>query len=243
MDSWQNRYLNRYYRSIPGWVDGTTEFHELIRHHAKSFISVLELGCGSTNNTSRFLKSHFKRVEGLDVDPRAATNAHLDQFHLYRGGIWPLSSDTYDAIVANYVFEHVSNPAGLAREAFRVLKPDGLLMFRTPNLLHYVSLIARLTPHWFHRLVSNQLRNMKAESVEPYETHHRLNTKRKIWKIFRNAGFREVELRMIEKEPSYGLSSRTLFLFFMFYERMMNRYSGLVDLRANILGVYRKEVR
>jgi hypothetical protein len=45
---------------------------------------------------------------------------------------------------------------------------------------------------------------------------------------------------MIEKEPSYGMCARPLFLAFMAYERLVNASEQLADLRANIIGVLRK---
>jgi hypothetical protein len=44
----------------------------------------------------------------------------------------------------------------------------------------------------------------------------------------------------MEKEPSYGMSSRALFLVFMAYERLVNGSGLLAPFRANIVGVFRK---
>lgn len=45
---------------------------------------------------------------------------------------------------------------------------------------------------------------------------------------------------LIEKEPSYGMSSKALFLMFLAYERLVNATDALAGLRANILGVLRR---
>lgn len=45
-----------------------------------------------------------------------------------------LRSDAYDAVVAVEVVEHLENPWGFLREAVRVLKPDGKLVFTSPNV-------------------------------------------------------------------------------------------------------------
>jgi hypothetical protein len=52
----------------------------------------------------------------------------------------------------------------------------------------------------------------------------------------------EVEsLEMVEKEPSYGMLARPLFLAFMAYERLVNASDRFAPLRANIFVVLRKK--
>jgi hypothetical protein len=45
---------------------------------------------------------------------------------------------------------------------------------------------------------------------------------------------------MIEKEPSYGVASRAVFVAGVAYERVVNRYPALANLRANIFAVLEK---
>ena len=149
--AWQQRYLHRFYHGRPGWVDGTRQFHALIAAHVPAGGEVLELGPGPANSTSTFLAAHCTAVDGLDVDPDAATNPALRTSHLLAGPRWPLPDAGYDGVVANYVLEHVADPAGMATEAFRVLKPGGTLLFRTPNLWHYIS-DPRVTQHNLRRI-------------------------------------------------------------------------------------------
>lgn len=238
--SWQERYSDRFYRSRPGWIDGTTQYFEMVRRLLPPQAIVLELGSGPSNRFTEFLSKHSTAVDGLDVDPDAATNQHLRQFHQFQGGAWPFADAQYDAVVSNYVLEHVDDPAGMAAEAFRVLKPGGLVIFRTPNLWHYVSMVSYLSPHWFHNLVSNRLRNMPKEAHDPYPTYYRLNSRRAVRRVFGKAGFRECELTMIEKDPSYGHVSRILFLLFTAYERVVNSTELLSGFRSNILGAFQK---
>ena len=42
---------------------------------------------------------------------------------------------------------------------------------------------------------------------------------------------------MVEKEPSYGMASRPLFVTFMIYERIVNSSALFAALRVNIFGV------
>ncbi len=238
--SWQDEVFGRYYFSRAGWVDGTTEFWDLLGRYVQPAATVLEFGCGPANPTSQFLKSSFGRVDGLDIDERAKSNTYLDEVFIYDGELFPVADSRYDAIVADYVLEHLARPSLAMREIARVLRPGGAFLFRAPNLWHYVSVVSFLTPHAFHRRVANRLRVLPSDSVDPYPTHYRMNTRRRIRRLCRVAALTELELRMVEKEPSYGKSSRFLFVLFLLYERLVNRFSSLSDLRANIFGAYRK---
>lgn len=236
---WQDRYLHRYYHSRPGWQGGTDMFQGMIATHARGARDVLEVGPGPTNATTAFLRKQFGAVDGLDIDPDASGNQELRQCFLYDGGKFPLADGSYDAVVADYVLEHVADPTLLLAEVARVLRPGGHFLFRTPNIYHYIPMVSRLTPHWFHKLVANRSRGL-VESHEPYPTFYRMNSGRALRRLVAPAGLEEAELRFVEREPSYGMSSRVLFYLFMGYERVVNRTDLLKGMRVNLFGAYRK---
>ena len=84
----------------------------------------------------------------------ARGNASLRAAYVYDGGRFPFPDGAYDCAVANYVIEHVRFPVHFTREVARGLKPGGRFYFRAPNLLHYVALPARPTPHRVHELLA-----------------------------------------------------------------------------------------
>ena len=241
--SWQEEYMQRFYLSRPRWRGGTEEFWELIRSHVPPQSEVLELGCGPANPTSQFLSESFVCVDGLDVDDTCRRNRHLRCAYVYDGGCFPIQDAAYDAVVCNYVLEHVENPTQTVREVRRVLRSGGMFVFRTPNRWHYVPLISRLTPHWFHERFANRLRNLSEEAEAPCPTFYRMNSLSTIGKLLTAEGFERLEMRTIEKEPSYGMSVRVLFLLFMLYERIANSAEELSVMRSNILGAFRKPPR
>ena len=53
--AWSERYVDRFYLSRPGWVDGTTLFHTLCKRYVRKGARVCELGPGASNSTTRFL--------------------------------------------------------------------------------------------------------------------------------------------------------------------------------------------
>jgi len=234
--TWQERALRKYYYNRPGWKDGTTQFHELIRMFTPSGAKILEVGAGPTNKTTAVL-STFGNVTGLDVDPAVRDNIHCQQAVVYDGVTIPFEDNSVDLAVSNYVCEHIENPIQLAREINRVLRPGGLYIFRTPNLWHYVSLIAKATPQWFHKRTANRVRNLPEESHDPYLTYHRMNTRYACRRILESSGFNIKVMKIIEAEPSYGMSSRLLFYPFMMWERLVNSSRIFECLRVNILCV------
>ena len=174
--SWKQEWLERYYRSKPGWKDGTTQFHELCRAYAPVGSKVLEIGAGPTNPTSALLAS-LGELHGVDVSPEVSGNVHLRSSAVVGPDEpYPFESDTFDLAVSNYVVEHVANPTVHLREIHRVLKTGGHYLFRTPNLRHYVALASRATSFRVHRLLANRLRDLPSDTHEPWPTVYAMNT-------------------------------------------------------------------
>jgi len=53
-----------------------------------------------------------------------------------------LPDQQFDVIFSSEVIEHLENPRGVSREWFRLLRPDGTLIFSTPNQESWRSLMA-----------------------------------------------------------------------------------------------------
>ena len=238
-EAWQQRYRRKFYESRPGWIDGTEEFHRLCADSIGGAVKILEIGAGPSNPTSHFLAT-LGEVHGLDPDPAVRSNDALATATVLESAEFPFSDGFFGACVSNYTLEHVTDPENHLREVARVLRPSGVYVFRTPNQFHYVALAARLTPHWFHVLVANRLRNESAEAHDPYPTVYMCNSRTAVRRLSRKAGFEIAVLRMIEKEPSYGMASRALFFPLLAYERLVNATSLMAGLRANIIAVLKK---
>lgn len=238
--TWQETWTDRFYRSRPEWRDGTTEFHDLCRSLAPPGTRVLEIGAGATNRTSAFL-STLGELHGIDVSPDIYKNTHVKTAKLIEGDRYPHPDSSFDLAVSNYVVEHIVDASAHLRETHRVLRPNAPYVFRTPNLFHYVSLVSWLTPHRLHELVAGPLRNLPADSPEPWPTTYALNTPGAVRRHCALAGFRVERLDLVEKEPSYGMIARPLFAAFMAYERLVNSTPRLAAIRANMFVVLRRD--
>jgi len=237
--TWQQRALGRYYQGRPGWINGTQRFQALLSTHLAPGGSILEIGAGPPNPMTRFLAT-IGEVTGIDPDPLVETNDACTRAIVHDASEIPIEDGSFDSIVSNYVLEHIEAPEVMARECWRVLRPGGVIAFRTPNLWHYVSLIARLTPQSFHELIALKAQNAHEDAHDPYPTFHRMNTRSACRRILQGTGFEVLALDCLEGEPSYGLFSRLAFYPMMIWERILNSSDVFEDLRANIFCVARK---
>jgi SAM-dependent methyltransferase len=237
--TWQQRWNEHFYSGRPDWVDGTTEFHHLCRSQLRGG-AIVEIGAGPTNATSAFLAT-LGTVHGIDVSDEVEGNAHLAEAKVMRpDGSFPFDDEAFDGAVSNYVAEHVADPRLHLREVRRVLRPGAPYVFRTPNLFHYVAMASRLTPHRLHVRIANRLRALDHDAHDPWPTIYAMNTPADVRALAAEEGFDVEELRLVEKDPSYGMASRAMFLVFMAYERLVNSTERLAALRANMFVVLRK---
>jgi len=241
MTLWQEKWLDKFYRDQQDWIDGTTQFCDILGIYAEGK-SVLEVGPGSRGSkTTHYMKEISSNLERLDIDPNVLKNPFIKAAHVYDGTTFPFPDQSFDVVVSDYVNEHIANPYEHHHEINRVLRNGGYYLFRTPNKFHYISIVGSLTPHWLHRIVSRWLRRLPEEAHDLHPTRYLFNSKKTCKEILVATGLEIIEMELTEKEPSYGMNSRTLFLVFMGYERVVNSTEFFSGLRVNILCVARKK--
>ncbi len=221
-------------------IDGTTMFRALMSARLTRQAVVLDLGCGGGKENTD-LRSESAFVVGCDISHEVTRNRYVSE--RVRGNCYalPFCSASFDLVFMDFVLEHLEDPERCASETFRVLKRGGYLVFRTPNLYHYVSVIGALTPHWFHQLIANRVRGLSQTSDHGVcRTYYRANTRRTVKDVFTAAGFVTEEIIMVEREPSYLMFARSALVVGYCYERLVNRYKWLSGVRSNIFGVMRR---
>ena len=116
---------------------------------------ILDIGCGkmkfkkvieSSNGNNRYI--------GLDlVEGQFSYAVKAD---LYWDGIkMPIDDNKIDGAILFEVIEHCPNPSIVISEAFRVLKPGGVLLFSTPFVYQFHGV-----PYDFFRLTPQGLKNI-----------------------------------------------------------------------------------
>jgi SAM-dependent methyltransferase len=108
---------------------------QLLRAHTPvdSLPRILDLGCGTGGNTTAY--QVLGTVVGIEPDGNAVALAHArGGAHYCRGGgtALPFSAESFDAVVATDVLEHIADDATAASEVHRVLRPGGVFVLSVP---------------------------------------------------------------------------------------------------------------
>lgn len=168
-------------------VDGSVEFYTRIRALLEPHMEVLDFGAGRgwavvddpnpTRSRLANLRGACAKVVGVDIDPVVRDNPGLDEAVVIEpGDRLPFADQSFDLVVSDHVFEHLDDPAAVAVELDRVLRPGGWICARTPNRDGYIAWGARLVPNGLH---SRALRRLQPgrHSVDVFPTRYRLNTR------------------------------------------------------------------
>lgn len=228
--SWYSAYAKN-------WDDAM--FRERIIAHIKPDSVVLDLGAGAGIVAQMNFTGLAQKVCGVDLDPRVVDNPMLHEGRVSDAGEIPWEDNVFDVVFSDNVFEHLDDPLSVYREVSRVLKPGGVLLFKTPNKWHYMPTIARLTPHGFHQFV-NRLRG-RAEA-DTFPTRYRTNTKGDVSRLAAEAGFAVERIERIEGRPEYLRMTWPTYLAGALYERVVNSTSILAPFRILLVGTLRKMV-
>lgn len=181
-------------RTAPEWdsvrdrVLGPSRHLDRVLERVGTGETVVDLGTGTGVLLDRLAPS-FARVIGVDaseemleVARRRAEEHGLENTDLRLGRLehLPLSDGEANAMVANFVLQHVSDPAGAIREIRRGLVPGARFVFA--DLAEYTrdSLRETLGAQWpgFRRddlrawLHAAGFRNVRLEEIEPELTEH-----------------------------------------------------------------------
>ena len=212
-------------------------FRERILTNIKPDSVALDLGAGAGIVAQMNFKGLAKKVCGVDLDPRVVENSMLDEGRVSDAGEIPYGDALFDVVFSDNVFEHLDEPLAVYKEVARVLKPGGVLLFKTPNKWHYMPTVARMTPHGFHQFV-NRLRG-RAE-IDTFPTRYRTNTKGDIQRLAAAAGFTVERVERIEGRPEYLRMTWPTYLVGFLYERIVNSTNFLAPFRILLVGTLRK---
>lgn len=158
-------------------------------------LRILNVGAGSNcwlEDELRQSPGRFQ-VDRTDVlDPTVQSTVTGNCWRVPVEAMRCVPSCEYDAVVMNYVLEHVRSPRAAASELWRVLKPGGHLYATIPNPLAPEFLIARATPHSLHRVFQ--------PNASP--THYAFSSVGALVRLFEAAGFK---LEAEHRAPHVGV--------------------------------------
>lgn len=106
--------------------------------HSKSPIRILDVGCGLGHITAK-IKEYFPSADlsAMDVSltaiTKAATNYKEIDFIVADAYSPPYTTNYFDVIVCNNMWEHITDPVRMLFALNKVLKTDGHIIISTPS--------------------------------------------------------------------------------------------------------------
>ena len=157
---------------------------------AKSNDKVLEIGCGTGLFTRKFYNTTKANITAIDISEELLSEARqqLPKVDFKRADAMQMDfpDNTFDIVYGSSVLHHLEFNAALT-EIYRVMKPNGKMIFAEPNMINPQILIQKNIPfikkwlgdspdetaiiRWsFARLM--QVKGFKKISIVPYDFLH-----------------------------------------------------------------------
>jgi SAM-dependent methyltransferase len=202
--------------------------------------TLLDAGCGRTAPVLRSFLGKANRLIGVDLVDFSA-DASEGGVELLCGDLnrIQVESGSVDGIVSRSVMEHLEDPLATYREFSRLLKPGGWVIFLTPNLWDYASLLSKAIPNRFHPMLVAKTEG-RAEA-DTFPTHYRSNTPGAVERLAKQSGFRLDSCAHLAQYPNYLMFSAPLFMLGTAYAKLIGRFEMLKYLRGWLLVTMVKE--
>lgn len=201
-DIYDNRYnRNRgrfYYAHIAGQV------MDCIPHSGR----ILDLGCG----TGLFLSAYERRGGigiGLDLSRgmvmRAQSRCHGSDVTMGNAEVLPFRDECFDAVTSLLAFSYVRKPEDMLSEAFRVLRPGGVIAICTLGRNLFTSGLPA---------IYSMAEAMKVRRIGMGSFGERYYDEREMQGLLEDAGFDEVQIRRCSfahlnlADPFFGIARK-----------------------------------
>jgi SAM-dependent methyltransferase len=218
-------------------LDGTVQFFVRVNALLRQDMTVLDFGAGrgapaSADATWRRslanLKGKVATVIGADRDSAVLENPTIDRAVVLEGDILPFDDESIDLVVADHVFEHLSDPTTTASELRRVLKPGGWLCARTPYGYSLMVLASSLIPNRLHAKTVMQVQpGSFREERDVFPTIYKLNTFGSLRRHFPTEAWRHHSYTW-SPEPSYHFGKAGILRLLMSYQWLKRPFGGEV---------------
>lgn len=202
---------------------------------ARGQTEALDAGCGIDAPLTRKFSAEAS-VVGIDLCSGLPPDLQVVAGDVSK---LPFRDGAFSLIFSRSVFEHLAQPELVLQEFQRVLRPNGTCIILTPNKFDYSSIVAALTPQWFHQWFVRKVYT-SAAVYDTFPTLYRANTPgffRSLTK--RNRGWRVRRISGVRHYPANLVFSTLLFRLGVFYDWVIAR-AGLTALQPSLLVVLEK---
>ena len=211
----QNELRERYREMRPGWQPATEVYAMMVRQHLRSDSLLLDLGCGRGGLIEQLEHSRAREM-GMDPDWLSLSQHRLSQEQpplprtVGLGHEMPFADNSFDLVLASWVLEHLDDPASDFLEIGRVLAPEGLFIFITPNKQHPLIKFNQLLSarSLSQRILVDRLYGRSSEDTFPVQ--YKANSSNDLNALATASGMVIIDLEIID-DPSYLSLSPRLF--------------------------------
>jgi SAM-dependent methyltransferase len=237
------------FQSVVDRLIPEVEYHQnrYARALAESLVSGvrwLDLGAGRRLHggwigaSQQELACRARLLVGCDVSTQhMRANRHLSAAVAADVALLPFADGSFELVSANMVLEHLMAPRITFREVARILAPNGIFAFVTPNRHHPAVFGASvLLPQSSRRLLAQWIEHREPEHIFP--TAYRCNTVGRIRDYAADAGLRPVVLETFPSYPFVRTPSTLVALECLVIRAMMHQ--PLRRLASNIIGILQK---
>lgn len=123
-----NHWTSIFYN--PSYLIRKNLYNELELVSGKLTGKLLDFGCGT--KPYKHLFHNVKEYIGLDFVSDRVKGEKTETDIVYDGKTIPTESEHFDSVLSTEVFEHLFDLEGTLMEIYRVLKPNGQLLFTCP---------------------------------------------------------------------------------------------------------------
>ena len=154
---------------------------------------ILDVGTNIGTLPNLMSKADWKNVFGIDVTKNAIGFGKKKYPKIsknliaYNGEKIPFKNNSFDVVTSFDVIEHIPKPSKILDEIYRVLKPNGIFIFQTPN-----------------KIINSCWETLQFNSLNWKKYHCSLQTPISLKKLLENSNFHEIIIEKFSISTKYN---------------------------------------
>ncbi len=172
-------------------------YGKLVLRHLRSTTQWLDVGCGwrvlgkDLDPMENLLLGSAGRVVGIDPEfASLSKHRNLKLRCVSHMKALPFSAGSFDLVTSNMVVEHLPDPRSAFADVARVLRPGGLFILHTPNLVNYAVFLNHTLGRWLPRdwVLRAIKQGERREAQDVFPTFYRANSARHLNALAKSVG-------------------------------------------------------